>query len=43
MSDEALRAIKRMDADPELVKNLPLGAFISYDRIAGGTRMGRVF
>lgn len=43
ISSEALKAVRRMGADPEEVKALPMGHFVAYNRLSGGTLRGRVF
>lgn len=43
LSHEALQSVKRLGADRERVAALPLGAFVSYNRLSGGTLAGRVF
>ena len=39
----ALERLQALGADPELVSNLPMGEFVSYNRIKGGMMRGRVF
>jgi len=39
----ALKEVKDLGGDPEKVKNLPLGAFISYNRLTGATVSGKLF
>lgn len=43
LSPEAVRAVARLGADAAHVGRLPLGTFISYNRISGGSLAGRVF
>lgn len=43
ISAEALKAVERMGADPDEVKNLPLGSFVAYNRISGAVLRGKVF
>lgn len=43
ISPDALRTVERLGADRAAVAALPLGSFISYDRLRGGTLAGRVF
>lgn len=43
ISSEALKAVERMGADPDEVKNLPLGSFVAYNRISGDVLRGKVF
>jgi hypothetical protein len=40
---KAWDCVKALGADVEAVKNLPLGSFISYNRLSGGSLAGRVF
>jgi hypothetical protein len=40
---EKLRAVAGLGADPLKVSRLPLGTYISYDRLNGGSFCGRVF
>ena len=40
---DALRTVRKLGADAEAVTALPLGSFISYDRLKGGTMTGRMF
>jgi hypothetical protein len=40
---EKLRAIAGLGADPVAVKNLPLGEYLSYNRVGPGVFHGRVF
>ena len=40
---KAWDCVKALGADVERVKNLPLGSFISYNRLSGGSLAGRVF
>jgi len=42
-SREALKAVGDMGADRDAVESLPLGSFIAYNRLTGGTVRGRVF
>jgi len=42
-SPEALRTVRDLGADREAVAALPLGSFISYNRLSGATLTGRVF
>lgn len=43
ISAEGLRAVKRMGADPEIVRNLPMGSFASWNRISGACLRSKVF
>jgi hypothetical protein len=44
LSDDALREVRRMDVDPDLVKSLAPGEFVSFDRLRPGCMIrGRVF
>lgn len=43
LSEDALRAVERMGADRDEVKNLPLGSFVAYNRISGDVLRGKVF
>ena len=43
LSPEALAAVKKLGADRDQVAALPLGTFIAYNRLSGGTLRGRVF
>ena len=43
ISPEAVRAVSRLDADPAAVSALPLGSFLAYNRLSGGSLAGRVF
>ena len=38
-----LRRVAELGADPEQVKNLPLGAFVAINRITRATLTGKVF
>lgn len=38
-----LARIRELGGDPELVTQLPLGQFISYNRLSGGSLSGQVF
>lgn len=40
---DALRTVRALGADREAVAALPMGSFISYDRLHGGEFTGRVF
>ena len=42
-SPESLRAIAKLGADAEHVARLPLGTFLSYDRLTGASLAGRLF
>jgi hypothetical protein len=39
----ALDCVKGLGADPDAVQNLPLGSFISHNRLSRGSFAGRVF
>lgn len=39
----ALNRVKELGADADSVKNLPLGEFVSYNRLNSGTLTGKVF
>lgn len=39
----ALARAKELGADPDVVKNLPLGSFVSYNRLSGASLAGKVF
>ena len=43
MSPEALKAVQKLGADPQEIASLPLGRFISYNRLTGGILRGRMF
>ena len=43
ISPEAVRAVSRLAADPAAVSALPLGSFLAYNRLSGGSLAGRVF
>jgi len=43
LSPEALTAVKKLGADRDQVAALPLGTFVSLNRLSGGTLSGRVF
>jgi DNA helicase HerA-like ATPase len=40
---KAWECVKDLGADTELVKSLPLGSFVSYNRITGGQLSGQLF
>ena len=40
---DGLRTVRKLGATPEVVAALPLGSFISYNRLSGGTLAGRMF
>jgi hypothetical protein len=39
----ALARVRELGADVDVVSKLPLGAFVSYNRLSGGSLAGRVF
>lgn len=39
----ALNRVRELGADADVVKNLPLGEFVSYNRLDSGTLAGKVF
>jgi hypothetical protein len=39
----ALNRVKELGADVEVVSKLPLGQFVGYNRLSGGSLAGRVF
>jgi len=41
--EKALDRIEELRAGRELIQNLPLGSFVSYNRLSGGRLAGRVF
>ena len=44
IDDDDLREVRRMrPADPAAVSALPLGSFLAYNRLSGGSLAGRVF
>ena len=43
LSPDALRTVERIGADRQRVAALPLGSYISQNRLTGGTLAGRVF
>jgi GTPase SAR1 family protein len=42
-SRESLRAVTDLGADRDLVESLPLGSFISYNRLSGAVLSGKLF
>ena len=40
---EGLGAVRKLGANPAAVAALPLGNFLSYDRVKGGVTLGKVF
>ncbi len=40
---DGLRAGRKLEAAPEVVAALPLGSFVSYNRLSGGTLAGQLF
>ena len=40
---DGLRAGRKLEAAPEVVAALPLGSFVSYNRLRGGTLAGTLF
>jgi DNA segregation ATPase FtsK/SpoIIIE-like protein len=43
ISPDALRTVARIGAEPSVVGALPLGQFVSYNRLNGISLSGRVF
>ena len=43
LSPEALREVGKLGSDRERIAALPLGSFVSYNRLTGGELAGRVF
>jgi hypothetical protein len=43
LSPEALREVGKLGADRERIAALPLGSFVSYNRLSGATLAGRLF
>ena len=43
LSPEALREVGKLGADRERIAALPLGSFVSYNRLTGGELAGKVF
>ena len=39
----ALNRVRELGADADAVKNLPLGSYVSYNRLNSGTLAGKVF
>jgi hypothetical protein len=40
---QGLRVVGRLSADRRALEALPLGSFISYDRLNGSVTVGKVF
>ena len=40
---KSLESVRNLNADPARVSALPLGSFVSYNRLSGGTLAGRLF
>ena len=43
LSPDALRTVERIGADRQRIAALPLGSYVSQNRLTGGTLAGRVF